>query len=127
MRQLDHKLANALAEGSLLGSKHVSNMTSSLMNTGNRHSGVRQFGTSNSNSLHQNLNQLSSIGDNYMMETRAFPYERLTQANGGGGGLDASSAHIHSSHLNNSHAHNYRTNSSCKIYQDLDEFKGHLV
>ncbi len=125
MRQLDHKLANALAEGSLLGGKHTSNMTSSLMNTGNRHSGARQFGTSNSNSLHQNLNQLSSIGDNYMMETRAFPYERLAQTNAGG--LDASSAHIHSSHLNNNHAHNYRTNSSCKIYQDLDEFKGHLV
>jgi hypothetical protein len=97
----------------------------------------RPFGTS-SNSFHQNLNNVSSFGDNYIMaNTRAFPYDRL--------GSQARLTSINSNkQLNNMPSSNkvhisngignYRGNSTCKIYQDLDdsqthngEFKGHLV
>ena len=124
MRQLDHKLTAALAEGSLL-----------TVQPTNRHSILtRPFGATTS--FQQNLNQISSVGgnlDNFLLETRAFPYERLKQPNSLGN--DSSSASNQSSsnvatinstnQLNN--IHNFKTNSNCKLYQDVDEFKGHLV
>lgn len=122
MRQLDHKLTAALAEGSLL-----------TVQSANRHSILtRPFGATTS--FQQNLNQISSVGgnlDNFLLETRAFPYERLKQPNSN----DSSSASNQSSsnvatinstnQINN--IHNFKANSNCKIYQDVDEFKGHLV
>lgn len=94
--------------------QNSNHMTTSLFNTSSRH---RPFGAQNtSSSFHQNLNQMpTSVDNNYLMETRAFPYERLNQTNSG----------TESSNHNN--IHTYRANSNCKIYQDVDEFKGHLV
>ncbi len=112
LRQLDHKLSNALAESSLLTVKANNNNnlnSSSLMNSASGRISVNRpsfSGATNTGSYHQNLNQMSSLsGDNYLMETRAFPY----------------------SNSNNNNINNLRTNSTCKIYQDVDEFKGHLV
>ena len=104
LRQLDNKLCAALADNAM-STAQINKTTSSFTN--NRNSVLnRPFGISNS--FHQNLNNL---GDNYVSEARAFPYERLGQAS------------IETSVPNQ----NYRSNSSCKIYQDLDEYKGHLV
>jgi hypothetical protein len=116
-----------------------------------------------SNSFHQNLNGIASLAESsYGGETRAFPYERLSQTRLSQSRLgpyesntntatsqfklkqpsqtNLSNLPVNSSTIqsaasailaNNIH---YRTNSNCKIYQDLDEykdssdeFKGHLV
>ncbi len=132
LRQLDHQISAALMaqEGSLHTLKSSpNNMSSSMTNTGNRHLGNRSFGVNQNmgNSYHMNLNQIngSTNGDNYQLETtRAFPYERLTQ-------VTAEPTITINTNSNNSNKNpnmtNYRGNSTCKIYQDLDEFKGHLV
>ena len=116
LRQLDHKISAALnSEGALLTVK-PSNITSSIITSSNQAS--RPFGSDNMrSSFHNNLNQLASNGENYLMETtRAFPYERLTQTHSGDGSVQIN---------NNKNA--FKGNPACKIYQDLDEFKGHLV
>lgn len=120
LRQLDHKLTAALADGSIL----------TVQKPTNRHSILnRPFGATSS--FQQNLNHISSVGgnlDNFLLETRAFPYERLKQATDSSSSSNQSNvgASINSNQqLNN--IHNFRANSSCKIYQDVDEFKGHLV
>lgn len=62
-----------------------------------------------------------------MVQTRAFPYDRMSQNR-----LTSISSKqqinipISNSNNNNNTSFNNRANSSCKIYQDLDEFKGHL-
>lgn len=120
LRQLDHKLTAALADGSIL----------TVQQPTNRHSILnRPFGATSS--FQQNLNHISSVGgnlDNFLLETRAFPYERLKQATDSSSSSNQSNvgATFNSNQqLNN--IHNFRANSSCKIYQDVDEFKGHLV
>ena len=80
-------------------------------------------------SFQQNLNNISQVGgnlDNFLLETRAFPYERLKQANSSTN-ADSSSNQSNGSNQITNNIHNFRTNSSFKIYQDVDEFKGHLV
>ena len=107
-----------LSDPSIINGQHNPNhMTTSLFNTSGRH---RPFGAQNtSSSFHQNLNQIPTTADNnYLMETRAFPYERLNQTNSGTES---------GNHINHNNIHTFRANSNCKIYQDLDEFKGHLV
>ena len=150
LRQLDKNIAAAIAgvAPSCQSNKSASrssfnhNKRLSYINNHNQSNNSnnvlnRPFGTS-SNSFHQNLNNAPSFGDNYIMATRAFPYDRL-------GSQIGSQARINSSkqlnnmppsnkvHISNGIG-NYRGNSTCKIYQDLDdtqthngEFKGHLV
>lgn len=130
LRQLDQNIAAAIAvtEGSNNSNKinnkavnkvpsNINQVQSSLQssfNPSNRLSFINRPFVPNSSSFNQNLNNLTesfsdnnnSINNNYLNETRGFPYDRLSQAR-----------------LNtNSQMHN----STCKIYQDLDEFKGHL-
>jgi len=110
LRQLDHKISAALQH---------QDMSASLLNTANRHltSSNRPFGSGYSNSNNNNNTNSSfnlSLGqvgtaEEYLMEARAFPYERLSHQGGGQGNQM------------------FKANSNCKIYQDLDEFKGHLV
>ena len=140
LRQLDKNIAAAISgvtpmcHSNKIRSSFNTNKRLSYINTQNQSSSNainRPFGAS-SNSFHQNLSSVSSFGDNYLMTTRAFPYDRL--------GSQARLTSINSNKQLNSIAptnkihSNYRGNSSCKIYQDLDdmkshnnEFKGHLV
>ena len=151
LRQLDKNIAAAIAGVTPTGvhkttvrSSFNPNKRLSYVNSNNpTNSGTnRPFGSS-STSFHQNLNNISSFGDNYSTNTRAFPYDRL--------GSQARLTSINSNkQLNNTNSTpsnasttrtlisngipNYRGNSTCKIYQDLDdikahtgEFKGHLV
>jgi len=103
LRRLDHNISAALQH---------QDMSSTLLNTANRHlSSNRPFGggyNNINNSFNLNLGQVGS-GDDYLMEARAFPYERLSHQGSG-----------QSNQM-------FKANSNCKIYQDLDEFKGHLV
>ena len=147
LRQLDKNLSAALAGVS--ASTILKQQHGSFNNATNRYSSLvaaasHQFGVSPS--FNQSLNQLSHMGgggDNILLEARAFPYERLSQ------NIDSSiyhpqaptqhHLHLHhqqqlgnlpttSSQSNSSHSYGNTLNSaSCKIYQDLDEFKGHLV
>ena len=146
LRQLDKNIAAAIAGVAPSCQPHKSTSRSSFnqnkrlsyINNHNQSKNVlnRPFGTS-SNSFHQNLNNIPTFGENYVMGTRAFPYDRL--------GSQARLTSMNSNkQLNNIPASNkvhvsngignYRGNSTCKIYQDLDdnqthngEFKGHLV
>jgi hypothetical protein len=139
LRQLDQNIAAAIAvtEGSNNSSKIANNVTSnpiqlpsslrSSFNHTNRLSFINRPFAVNSNSFHQNLNNLTasysdnnnnSINSNYLSETRGFPYDRLSQAR------LTSNRQLNSN--NQLQSINQRTNSTCKIYQDLDEFKGHL-
>jgi hypothetical protein len=111
LRQLDKNLT---ITAGLKPSSTVNSTMRSSFNPNNRLSFVnRPIATSAS--FNQNLNSYSGgAGDNYLIETQAFPYDHLSQQQLQqkrpqiGGGI------------------NYRANSSCKIYQDLDEYKGHL-
>ncbi len=113
LRQLDQNIAAAIAGVSALPpistTTTVKPLTIRSSFNNNRLSYINRPFTTQSNSFHQNLNKLSSVGDNYLLETRAFPFDRNNQTR------------MSSNRLNN-----YKANSSCKIYQDLDEFKDHL-
>ena len=111
--------ATALAKTTIRSSFNPNNRLSFMSTTHN----PRSF--ANSSSFHQNLNNISSFGDNYLVQTRAFPYDRMSQNR-----LTSISSkqqiNMPISNSNNNTSFNNRANSSCKIYQDLDEFKGHL-
>lgn len=149
LRQLDKNIAAAIAGVSASSSNMTQPLTSnpntnsmrSSFNPNNRLSFInRPFGTASSSSFHQNLNNISSqFADNYLMETRAFPYDRLSQARltsiNSNKQLNVVPTSIqqlqHQMHnvnatpVNTNNNSNFKANSSCKIYQDLDEFKTH--
>ena len=97
-----------MADGSLLTVQPGSSTFS------NRHSILNHsFGPTKS--FQHNLNNITSV-DNFLLETKAYPYERLKQVNSN----DLSTIQHNVEALS-------RINSSSKVYQDQNEFKGHLV
>lgn len=147
MRQLDKNITAAISNVNPSKRSSLSmhpNTIRANYNPANRLSFVnRPFGLSNTASFNHNLNSLtSSITDNYP-DTRGYPFDRLNQTKLVYSNNKLLNGPITSTQAYNTINNNYRPNSSCKIYQDLDqdvrgkfedlkghlnsEFKGHLV
>lgn len=108
-------------------------------NNDNKYTNSRAIPTSTS--LNKNLNNIYNYDENYLIETRAFPYHQNQKSNfyfNSNRQLNKPAAVVYSSHENDT---NNINSSSCKIYQDMEdynqhfdefkshptEFKGHLV